>query len=56
MAQHYTIVCTCTGPKFGQKIMDIIQIHKVALTADVEKAFLMISVSPKTEMFLDSYG
>ena len=42
--------CLYTGPKFGQKIMDIImrfRIHKVALTADVEKAFLMISVSPQ---------
>ena len=42
--------CLYTGPKFGQKIMDIIlrfRIHKTALAADVEKAFLMISVSPQ---------
>ena len=42
--------CLYTGPKFGQKIMGIIMrfcIHKVALTADVKKAFLMISVSPQ---------
>ena len=42
--------CLYTGPKFGQKIMIIImrfRIHKVELTADVEKAFLIISVSPQ---------
>jgi len=38
-----------TGPKFGHDIMDIIirfQMHRVALTGDIEKAFLMISVTP----------
>ena len=42
--------CLYTGPKFGQKIMDIIvrfRSHKVALVADIEKAFLMVSVCPK---------
>lgn len=39
-----------TGPKFDQKILDILlrfvlEISKVALTADIEKAFLMISVA-----------
>jgi len=34
--------CLYTGPKFGQKIMDIIirfRTHKIALTADIERAF-----------------
>ena len=42
--------CLYTGPKFGQKIMDIIiwfRSHQVALAADIEKALLMISVFPK---------
>ena len=41
--------CLYTGPKFGQKIMDIIirfRVHRIALTGDIEKAFLMISVAP----------
>ena len=40
--------CLCIGPKFGQNIMDIVlrfRVHNVALAADIEKAFLMISVS-----------
>ena len=40
--------CLYTGPKFGQNIMDIVlrfRVHNVALTADIEKAFLMVSVS-----------
>ena len=42
--------CLHAGPKFGQNIMDIIlrfRVHKVALTADIEKAFLMVSVAEK---------
>jgi len=42
--------CLYTGPKFGQNIMDIIirfRVHRVALTGDIEKAFLMISVTPQ---------
>ena len=38
------------GPKFNQKILDILlqfRSHKVTLTADIEKAFLMISVAEK---------
>ena len=41
--------CLYAGPKFGQSIMDILlrfRTHKTALTADIEKAFLMISVAP----------
>lgn len=40
--------CLYTGPKFTQNIMDIIirfRVHKVALAADIEKAFLMVSVA-----------
>ena len=40
--------CLYTGPKFGQNILEILlrfRIHNVALIGDVEKAFLMISVS-----------
>ncbi|KAL5475814.1 hypothetical protein EMCRGX_G025680 [Ephydatia muelleri] len=36
------------GPSFGQNIMDIMlrfRVYKVALTADIEKAFLMIKVA-----------
>lgn len=42
--------CLHTGPKFDQKILDILlrfRSHRVALTADIEKAFLMISVTEK---------
>ena len=40
--------CLYTGPKFDQRIMDILQrfrTYKVALVADIEKAFLMVSMS-----------
>ena len=40
--------CLYTGPKFDQSIMDIIlrfRMHLVALTTDIEKAFLMVSMS-----------
>jgi len=39
--------CLYTGPKSGQRIMDILlrfRVHKVAMVADIEKAFLMVSV------------
>ena len=38
-----------TGPKFNQKILEILlrfPSYPVALTADIKKAFLMISMSP----------
>ena len=41
--------CLYTGPKFNQKIFDILIrfcSYRVALTADIEKPFLMISVRP----------
>ena len=40
--------CLYAGPTFGQNIMDILlrfRIHWVAVIADIEKAFLMVSVS-----------
>ena len=43
------------GPKFDQKILDILcrfRTHRVAVTADIEKAFLMISVAAKDRDFL----
>ena len=39
-----------SGPKFNQNILDIIvrfRTYKIALVADVEKAFLMVSVCSK---------
>ena len=40
--------CLYTGPKFDQSILDILlrfRMHQVALTADIERAFLMVSIS-----------
>lgn len=42
--------CLHTGPNFEQKILNILLIfwsHRVALIADIEKAFLMIPVTEK---------
>ena len=42
--------CLHTGPKFNQKILDILlrlRTHRIALIADIEKAFLQISVTKK---------
>ena len=39
--------CLHVGPKFNQKIMEILlrfRVHDVAVVADIEKAFLMISI------------
>jgi len=39
-----------SGPKFNQNILDIIirfHVFRIALAADVEKAFLMVSVNSK---------
>ena len=39
--------CLYTGPKFGQSIFDILlrfRLQQVALTGDIEKAFLMLSM------------
>ena len=41
--------CLYTGPKFNQKIFDILirfRSYRVALNADIEKAFLMVAVCP----------
>lgn len=40
--------CLYTGPKSGQSIMDILlrfRTHTIALAADIEKAFLMVSMA-----------
>lgn len=40
--------CLNTGPKFDQRILDLLlrfRSHRVALIADIEKAFLMIAVA-----------
>ena len=40
--------CLHTGPKFNQRIFDLLlrfRMHRVALTADIEKAFLMIRIA-----------
>ena len=42
--------CLQTGPKFNQKVLEILfrfRLYPVAWIADIEKAFLMISVSPQ---------
>ena len=42
--------CLHTGPKFNQRILEILlrfQSYPVGFIADIEKAFLMISVNPK---------
>ena len=42
--------CLHVGPKFGQKILEILLrfcVHKVAVVADIEKAFLMISINER---------
>ena len=47
--------CLFTGPKFEQRILDILLrfcSYPIALTADIEKAFLMISVSEKGQNVL----
>lgn len=47
--------CLLPGPKFDQRILDILsrfRVHRIAITADIEKAFLMISVMSKDREFL----
>ena len=42
--------CLHTGPKFNQRILEILlrfRSYPIAVVADIEKAFLMISVAPK---------
>lgn len=42
--------CLHTGPKFNQRILEILlrfRSYPIAFIADIEKAFLMISVNPK---------
>ena len=40
--------CLHTGPRFNQRSLDILlrfRVHRVEVTADVEKAFLMVSMA-----------
>ena len=42
--------CLHAGPKFDQKILDILLrfcVHRVVVTADIEKAFLMVAMARK---------
>ena len=42
--------CLHAGPKQNQKILDILlrfRVHRVAIIADIEKAFLMVSIAKK---------
>ena len=42
--------CLYIGPKFNQKILEILlrfRSYPIAWTADIEKAFLMISMAPR---------
>ena len=42
--------CLHVGPKFNQKILEILlrfRVHDVAVVADIEKAFLMISINQR---------
>jgi hypothetical protein len=38
---------TTTGPKFNQRILEILLRFRSYPVADIEKAFLMISMAPK---------
>lgn len=47
--------CLHTGPIFNQRILEILvrfQSYHVAVVADIEKAFLMISVTPRDRNML----
>ena len=46
--------CLYAGPSFGQRILDILirfRLHRIALIADIEKAFLMISIAEEDRRF-----
>ena len=47
--------CLNPGPKFDQRIVDLLsrfRLHRIAVIADIEKAFLMISVAAGDREFL----
>lgn len=47
--------CLHAGPSFDQKILDILlifRVHRVTVTGDVEKAFLMVSMARKDRYVL----
>ena len=40
--------CLYSGPKYNQNILDILlrfRVHHIAISSDIEKAFLMVSMS-----------
>ena len=42
--------CLHVGPKLNQKILDILlrfRVNRIAIVADIEKAFLMVSMAEK---------
>ena len=42
--------CLYAGPSFSQSILEILlrfRVHRIGLIGDIEKAFLMVSVTPK---------
>ncbi len=44
--------CLHAGPKYDQKILDILlrfRVHRVAIVADIEKAFLMVAMARKDQ-------
>lgn len=48
MADRLSMTACMLGPTFGQNILDILlrfRLYRVAVTADIEKAFLMVSVA-----------
>ena len=47
--------CLHAGPKFDQRIFDILlrfRSHRIAFVADIEKAFLIISLAPEDRDFV----
>ena len=47
--------CLHVGPKLNQKILDILlrfRVHRVVVIADIDKAFLMMSMARKDRDFL----
>ena len=47
--------CLHMGPKLNQKILDILlrfRVHRVEVIADIEKAFLMVSIARKNRHVL----
>jgi len=60
VGEHYSLNdCLETDPNFIPKLFDILvqfQCHRIAITANIEKAFLMISIEPLIGSFFVSCG